>query len=222
MRADPRPLQIYKHFKGNLYQVLTIAQHTETGEKLVIYRSLYGEGKVYARPIAMFLSEVDHKKYPTTSQKYRFEEVDADNLGNATTPDTAKTNEKEVNPEDRDGSVSAANAAAADDDNIAAVGDDNTSAAKAEAVGDDNISAANAETSATKNAILEQFLDARSYEEKLELFYGMRRDVDSQMLSNIAMSLDIELATETTAEQFDEILKILKTMEKYECNRLRG
>lgn len=64
---------IYRHFKGDYYLVVDIGYDSETKEKVVVYRQLYGEGKLWIRPLDMFLSEVDHEKYPDVEQKYRFE-----------------------------------------------------------------------------------------------------------------------------------------------------
>lgn len=64
---------IYKHFKGNYYLIEDIAIDSENGEKLVIYRSLYGDSTLYARPYNMFTSKVDKEKYPNVEQEYRFQ-----------------------------------------------------------------------------------------------------------------------------------------------------
>ena len=65
----------YRHFKGKEYLVEGTATDSETGETLVLYRPLYGEGRLWARPLEMFLSPVDREKYPEAKQQFRFEEI---------------------------------------------------------------------------------------------------------------------------------------------------
>ncbi len=64
---------VYRHFKGDYYLVCDVAIHSEDRNEYVIYRALYGDNSLYIRPKDMFLSEVDHEKYPNVKQKCRFE-----------------------------------------------------------------------------------------------------------------------------------------------------
>ena len=75
-RELPRPDEIWRHFKNKLYKIVAIAQHTESGEQLVVYQAMYGDEGIYARPLDMFMSEVDRDKYPDVEQQYRFELIE--------------------------------------------------------------------------------------------------------------------------------------------------
>lgn len=73
---EVKPGGVYRHFKGKMYQVVDVALHSETLEEYVVYRQLYGEGKLWLRPLGMFLEPVDKVKYPDCTQEFRFELVD--------------------------------------------------------------------------------------------------------------------------------------------------
>ena len=73
MKREVKIHGVYKHYNGNLYIVEDIGVHSETLEKMVLYRALYDDNKLWCRPYDMFLEEVDHQKHPDIKQKYRFE-----------------------------------------------------------------------------------------------------------------------------------------------------
>ncbi len=151
MSFIPKPHEIYKHFKGNLYQIVAIAQHSETEEQLVIYQALYGDFKIYARPLEMFTSPVDKVKYPNADQEMRFELQEELNL----------------------------------------------------------------------DPMVLEFLDADSYERRLNILEGLRHRITDDMLTTMAIACDIELEEGDTQKRYDSLRSCLLTLEKYEGNRLR-
>lgn len=73
-RAIPQAEEVWRYFKDNAYKIIACpVMHTETGEIYCVYQALYGSYGIYCRPLDMFMSEVDHEKYPQIGQKYRFE-----------------------------------------------------------------------------------------------------------------------------------------------------
>lgn len=214
MTFIPKPHEIYKHFKGNLYQIVTIAQHSETGEQLVIYQAMYGDFKTYARPLAMFTSKVDKVKYPEVQQRFRFElqgadadrqirETDEVNGGQTTTQAVPTATA-------RDAAIWTAQAAA--------VQDAATVAAQATA------QPASVETQPEEpelDPLVLEFLDADSYEQKLNILAGLHHRITDEMITTMAIACDIEVNDGETEERYEELKNCLLTMEKFECNRLR-
>ena len=184
------PGTLMKHFKGMLYQIVSIAIHSETREEYVVYQALYGDFKTYIRPLDMFLSEVDHEKYPDVTQKYRFEVYMPE-----------KTVEKSTS------SVPVEESSELD-------------AMLQEIHFQHSIKTKESESIDTHQALLD-FLDARSYQDKLEQLDLMKKHVDSHIVNSMAISMDIVLATDTVEEQLEEIRNCLLTHIRFEDCRLR-
>lgn len=214
MTFIPKPHEIYKHFKGNLYQIVTIAQHSETGEQLVIYQAMYGDFKIYARPLAMFTSKVDKVKYPEVQQRFRFELQGAD-------ADRQIRETDEVNGGQT--ITQAVPTATAQDTAIwtaqaATVQDAATVAAQTTA------QPASVETHPEEpelDPLVLEFLDADSYEQKLNILAGLHHRITDEMITTMAIACDIEVNDGETEERYEELKNCLLTMEKFECNRLR-
>lgn len=100
MRREPKPYEIFTHFKGKKYQIIAVAEHSETGEKCVVYQAMYDDFSNYVRPYDMFMGEVDHDKYPDVKYRYRFfREDEAGQLFDAA-QEAAKDEAEEGQPQD--------------------------------------------------------------------------------------------------------------------------
>lgn len=196
MNQIPQAGEIYQHFKGKLYRIVTLATHTETGEQLVIYQALYGEFQVFARPLSMFLEKVDAKKYPDAAGKDRFMRIPMAEAAAVSRP-VAAPSENPVEPRP------------------AAMPSENPVESRPAAASSES------PVEPQPDPGLLAFLDADSYEEKLEVFASLEGKVDLHMLNAIAASLDLELSEGSLEEQYDTLKSCLMTLERYECNRLR-
>ena len=223
MTFIPKPHEIYKHFKGNLYQIVTIAQHSETGEQLVIYQAMYGDFRTYARPLAMFTSEVDKVKYPEVQQRFRFELQGADADRQIRETDAVSGAQDASTGVAQDSATQAVPTATAQDTAIwtaqaATVQDAATVAAQTTA------QPASVETQPEEpelDPLVLEFLDADSYEQKLNILAGLHHRITDEMITTMAIACDIEVNDGETEERYEELKNCLLTMEKFECNRLR-
>ena len=215
MTFIPKPHEIYKHFKGNLYQVVTIAEHSETGEQLVIYQALYGDFKTYARPLVMFTGEVDRQRYPEVTQRFRFELQGTDADRQIRETEAAGVEHPVSTQPTVTASQPAAQATPIVAQNIAAQA---TATAAQTTIAP--VSPAEDEEPALDPLVLE-FLDADSYEEKLNILAGLHHRITNEMITTMAISCDIEVNDGEPEERYEELKNCLLTMEKFECNRLR-
>lgn len=194
MDRTPKPGEFYRHFKNKLYQIVTVATHSETGEKLVIYQALYDDFGVYARPLDMFVSEVDHEKYPDVKQKYRFERI---------TPQTKQTDTQVKSEAVRQSAAKMPEA-----------GSVQVQTSKAQV--------ADADDDQAPNPQLIKFLDADTLEEKYNILVSMSDTITDRLLDDMAVVMDVVLPEAPLMERYEDLKNIIRTRQHYEfANRLR-
>ena len=201
-RQTPVAGQIYKHFKGNLYKVLAVAVHTESEEKLVVYQSVENPDRVFARPLEMFMSDIDRFRYPLIRAKYRFtlvSEPEEETNGEETKEE--ETKEETLNEDTKEEDVKDEETEEQSDDDSAVYKDNG------ELVIDPYV---------------ERVLDEKEFSKKIEFFEMLRGKCSEYMLTTIAISLDIQLQEGIIEDKYSQILRTLKMHEKYETSRLRG
>ena len=213
MSFIPKAHEIYKHFKGNLYQIVAIAEHSETGEQLVIYQALYGDFKIYARPLGMFTGLVDHEKYPDVTQKFRFE---------LQGPESSRQNEETEITEPVMAKSAAEKSEAgkpeAEESEAGKPEAKESEAAKPEA---EESEAAKSEAELNLDPLVLEFLDADSYEQRLNILAGLHHRITGDMITTMAIACDVEVEEGDTETRYESLKTCLLTLEKYECNRLR-
>ncbi len=206
MRPNPRPQEIYRHFKGNIYQIITLARHSENGMKMVVYQQLYAPYEVYVRPLEMFMSKIDARKYPNETQIYRFEKIDTRGEENAGT-------QKETSSETLTRVLNRGKT-----QSVPAPEEQKTTLVEAESVSG-NVQPSEEEFTLDQGLV--EFLDADTYEKKLQILSALHPRITDAMIDTMAVSLDTEVKEGDIEMRYNEIKNCLMTMERFECNRLR-
>ncbi|MCM1303389.1 MAG: DUF1653 domain-containing protein [Lachnospiraceae bacterium] len=212
MSFIPKPHEIYKHFKGNLYQITAVAEHTETGETLVVYQAMYGDFKTYAQPLAMFISPVDREQYPDAAQEFCFE---------LQGPDAARQRAEMGMCSRAEGMRSDVGATGK-----AVVRETERQPKQASAASETSQGQLPPETDEESeefhiDPMVLEFLDADSYEQRLNILTGLHHRITDDMITTMAIACDVEVPDGDIEERYESLKTCLLTMERYECNRLR-
>lgn len=223
MERRPKPGEIYRHFKNNLYQIVTIATHSETGEELVIYQALYGDFGVYARPLSMFVSEVDHVKYPDVQQKYRFElmekqknPVDGSPVRNGMTAEDTVGAKSILQKNEPEAKTSRSSSGFEMASKTVATKEKRSQFAR------NPMEEAKKTEASMLNPKLMEFLEADSYEEKYNIVSSMRDELTDGMIDTMAVAMDVVIPEGSIEKRYEDLQYTIRTRQQYEfANRLR-
>lgn len=207
---NPKPNEIYQHFKGNLYKIITLAIHTETGEEMVVYQALYGDYGVYVRPLSMFQSPVDEEKYPDAAQKYRFELV-----SQIIVQDTAIAQKAAGTQADQ----TLAGQTAAEEVQTEERLTKETLVKEAKTPEDPTVNEPGEELQI--DPLVMEFLESDTYEAKLNILTALHPRITDEMINTLAVAVDVEINDGEAEERFAQLKNCLLTFDKYERSRVR-
>ncbi len=196
MRDIPKKHEIYRHFKGGLYEIVTIAHHTETMEELVIYRNKEDRNQVYARPLAMFMGPVDREKYPNAKAEYRFEKVDVRKPGEYT-----KT-------------LDSVNASAVSDFKKL------VDIKKKEKQQEEKVAVSDEIPEGISSDLI-RFLDTDDFEEKLDILEDVKDRIDDNVVNAMAVSLDLTVEEGPKENKIRDIRNYLMLQMRFDGKHLR-
>lgn len=225
MERIPKPGELYRHFKNRLYQIVTVAKHSETGEELVVYQALYGDYGTYARPLSMFVSEVDHEKYPDVRQRFRFERVNKTEAA-AERVETA-AERAEAAAEKAKAGTAAEKAereeAAAEKAYRAETGDAAEEENRLREEGRAVRAVDDGPGEGTVHPKLMEFLEADSLEDRYNILVSMQDIVTDGMIDTMAVVMDAVIPEGELVMRYDDLKRVIRTHQQYElANRLRN
>lgn len=197
-QSKPMPGELYRHFKNKMYQIVAVATHSETREPYVVYQALYDDFRTYIRPYDMFISEVDHVKYPEVQQKYRFELVGTHavterELANRKIDITEREIYNALTEEEINNCIEEAGNSPED------------SSVEEELLG--------------VNPKFLKFLDADSFEAKCDIFDSMIDELDDHLINQMAASIDEIIDDGPLGRRIENLRRSIKTKAKYELHR---
>ena len=202
-QGNPLPGEKYLHFKNKLYQVIAVAKHSETMEPYVVYQALYGDFGVYIRPYDMFVSEVDHEKYPEVTQKYRFAYVDH------TKNETLRTERAEHKKIPVNQNVE-------QQENVPAV----TAAVSTAELQEQNMVQRESDVEEQIDPWLLRFLDTDTMQEKYQIVCDIKNDITDRLIDDLAVAVDVVIPEGKLSDRYEQLKYCIRTRQKYEQTSL--
>lgn len=189
---------------------------------MVVYQAMYDTFQIYVRPLAMFMEEVDHIKYPDIRQKYRFELLQDMEMSQPVQPQMV---EEPQQPDQPDSAVS--KEISVQEETQAQtqmeLSDRQGIPVQADAAEQPKVTEQTTESDEQIHIdpLVLEFLDANTYEQRLNILAALRNRITDEMINTMAVAVDLEIKDGNVEERYEELRNCLLTFEKYECNRLR-